>query len=328
MRLTLRASAKINLDLRIGARRPDGYHDLQTVLQTLDLHDTVTIESRRGPFALDGDAALMPLDETNLVWRAAAALWRAAGKSGDPRGVRVRVTKRIPSRAGLGGGSSDAAAALVGPEPSVAPSSHTRRLDAGRRDARIRRALLSRRRHGAWPGPRRAALSPGEPAATPCRHRAARLWSVHARRLPLAGRGPGVAALHRGSPELRHPGPCDPEGWRNDLEGPVERRHPAIGAIRRRLAAAGAELARMSGSGSAVFGLFATEPAAASRGCRPGARGPSGGADQDAPAKLGRKSPAGLTPRSRQACRPRRRSSTIKVLHGRGGPLQQVSFSL
>ena len=114
MRLTLRASAKINVDLRIGARRSDGYHDLQTVLQALDLHDTVTIESRRGPFALDGDAASMPLDESNLVWRAASALWRAAGKPGDPGGVRVRVTKRIPSRAGLGGGSSDAAAALVG----------------------------------------------------------------------------------------------------------------------------------------------------------------------------------------------------------------------
>src|SRR6185503_5695164 len=114
MRLTLRASAKINVDLRIGARRSDGYHDLQTVLQTLDLHDTVTIESRRGPFALDGNAASMPLDESNLVWRAASALWRAAGKPGDPRGLRVRVTKRIPSRAGLGGGSSDAAAALVG----------------------------------------------------------------------------------------------------------------------------------------------------------------------------------------------------------------------
>ena len=64
MRLTLRASAKINLDLRIGARRPDGYHDLSTVLQTLDLHDTVTLESRRGPLALDGDPALMPLDQT------------------------------------------------------------------------------------------------------------------------------------------------------------------------------------------------------------------------------------------------------------------------
>ena len=114
MRLTLRASAKINLDLRIGARRPDGYHDLSTVFQTLDLHDTLIVESRRGPFALDGDPSLMPLDSSNLAWRAAAALWQAAGKSGTARGARIRIVKRIPAQAGLGGGSSDAAAALVG----------------------------------------------------------------------------------------------------------------------------------------------------------------------------------------------------------------------
>ena len=114
MRLTLRASAKINLDLRVGARRPDGYHDLQTIFQTLDLHDTVTWSRGAARWRSRATRPLMPLDHTNLVWRAAAALWRAAGKSGEPRGVRVRVTKRIPAQAGLGGGSSDAAAALVG----------------------------------------------------------------------------------------------------------------------------------------------------------------------------------------------------------------------
>ena len=72
------------------------------------------VESRRGPFALDGDPSLMPLDPSNLVWRAAEALWQAAGKSGAARGARIRIVKRIPAQAGLGGGSSDAAAALVG----------------------------------------------------------------------------------------------------------------------------------------------------------------------------------------------------------------------
>src|SRR4029079_4602608 len=113
-RVRLRAHAKINLDLRILGVRPDGYHELRTIFQTIALHDVVTVESRRGAFELDGDAALMPLDRTNLAWRAADLLWRAAGKRGSPSGARIVIDKRIPSQAGLGGGSSDAAASLVG----------------------------------------------------------------------------------------------------------------------------------------------------------------------------------------------------------------------
>ena len=259
MRLTLRASAKINLDLRIGARRSDGYHDLQTVLQTLDLHDTVTIESRRGPFALDGDAALMPLDESNLVWRAASALWRAAGRPGDPRGVRVRVTKRIPSRAGLGGGSSDAAAALVGlsrvwrlpvtlanlmPVAASLGSDVPFFLVGGTalglgRGERLYPLVNRPRRHV-------VVALPGFGVSTPDAYR----WLAEDRTAHPAPLIPDPA-----------PSPIAPECV-NDLEGPVERRHHEIGAIRLRLAVAGAELARMSGSGSAVFGLFSSEQTA------------------------------------------------------------------
>ena len=293
MRLTLRASAKINLDLQVGTRRPDGYHDLQTLLQTLDLHDTVTIESRRGPFALDGDATLMPLDETNLVWRAAAALWRAAGKSGAPRGVHVRVTKRIPSRAGLGGGSSDAAAALAG-------LSRVWRLSTTLADLMPVAAMLGsdvpfflvggtalglgrgERLYPLTNLPRRhvVIVVPDFGVSTPDAYR----WLAEDR----------ASSAAPGSPNSE-PWTLEPGGWRNDLEGPVERRQPAVGVIRQRLSAAGAELARMSGSGSAVFGLFCERVRGSSRGCRSGARGPSGGSDQDAPAKPGRKSPARLT---------------------------------
>jgi 4-diphosphocytidyl-2-C-methyl-D-erythritol kinase len=274
MRLTLRASAKINLDLQVGARRPDGYHDLQTLLQTLDLHDTVTIESRRGPFALDGDAALMPLDETNLVWRAAAALWRAAGKSGDPRGVHVRVSKRIPPRAGLGGGSSDAAAALAG-------LSRVWRLSATLADLMPLAATLGSdvpfflvggtalglgRGERLYPlanRPRRHVVIavPDFGVSTPDAYR----WLAEDRASSVGPGSPDPApcpSMNSGHPEPAEGWPLHPGGWRNDLEGPVERRQPAVGVIRQRLAAAGAELARMSGSGSAVFGLFATESAA------------------------------------------------------------------
>ena len=255
MRLTLRASAKINVDLRIGARRSDGYHDLQTVLQTLDLHDTVTIESRRGPFALDGDAASMPLDESNLVWRAASALWRAAGKPGDPRGVRIRVTKRIPSRAGLGGGSSDAAAALVG-------LSRVWRLPVTLTTLMPVAASLGSDVPFFLVGGTALGLGRGE-RLYPLANRPRRHVVV-----ALPGFGVSTPNAYRWLAEDRLAQPPDParstiaqEGV-NDLEGPVERRHPEIGAIRLRLAAAGAELSRMSGSGSAVFGLFSSEQVA------------------------------------------------------------------
>ena len=108
----VRAHAKINLDLRVLGTRPDGFHELRTVFQAISLHDTVECVAREGPFALDCDVAGVPLDASNLVWRAADALWRAVRRDGPVRDVQVRLAKRIPLQAGLGGGSADAAATL------------------------------------------------------------------------------------------------------------------------------------------------------------------------------------------------------------------------
>jgi 4-diphosphocytidyl-2-C-methyl-D-erythritol kinase len=110
--MRVRAFAKINLSLRVLGTRADGYHELRTIFQSIALHDTLTIRSRRGPFHLACDDPSCPADEANLIWRAAARVWRAAGRRGAPRDVAVGLTKRIPLQAGLGGGSSDAAAAL------------------------------------------------------------------------------------------------------------------------------------------------------------------------------------------------------------------------
>jgi 4-diphosphocytidyl-2-C-methyl-D-erythritol kinase len=115
----VRAHAKINLSLRVLGRRADGYHDLRTVFQVLSLHDTLTFCERPGPFALEAASATspasdLPLDDRNLVWRAAEALWGRLGRPGRPSGVVARLDKRIPMKAGLGGGSADAAAAIVG----------------------------------------------------------------------------------------------------------------------------------------------------------------------------------------------------------------------
>ena len=111
--VVVRAFAKINLSLRLTGTRPDGFHELQTVLQAIDLADTLTCSARPGPFRLACRAAGVPRDRGNLVWRAADALWRAAGRDGDPRDAAIAITKRIPPQGGLGGGSSDAAAALL-----------------------------------------------------------------------------------------------------------------------------------------------------------------------------------------------------------------------
>jgi 4-diphosphocytidyl-2-C-methyl-D-erythritol kinase len=110
--LTLPAFAKINWSLRVIGRRPDGYHEIDTLLQTISLCDTIGITAtEENRIVLSCDDRSLPADERNLVWRAAAALQvRCATK----RGARIHLEKRIPVHAGLGGGSSDAAVALLG----------------------------------------------------------------------------------------------------------------------------------------------------------------------------------------------------------------------
>ena len=108
----VRAFAKINLSLRVLGIRADGYHELRTIFQTIALHDTLTIRARRGPFVLRCDDPSCPADQTNLVWRAADAVWAASRRRGPLRDLEISLVKRIPMQAGLGGGSSDAAATL------------------------------------------------------------------------------------------------------------------------------------------------------------------------------------------------------------------------
>ena len=112
--ITLRAFAKINLSLRVAHGPREGFHDVQTILQAISLCDRVTCETRRGPFEIRCDMAGVPTDRTNLVWKAAQLLWEAAARGGEPRDAVVTLRKKIPMKAGLGGGSSNAAATLLG----------------------------------------------------------------------------------------------------------------------------------------------------------------------------------------------------------------------
>lgn len=122
--LCLKAHAKINWTLDIVGRREDGYHLMDMLMQTVDLYDTLWLEeapaltlesvgqARESAYAGDAlDASAVPFDERNLVYRAATLLQKSCGVS---TGARIRLQKRIPSGAGMGGGSADAAAALVG----------------------------------------------------------------------------------------------------------------------------------------------------------------------------------------------------------------------
>lgn len=109
--ITVTAPAKINLFLEVLGKRPDGYHELETVMQEIDLADTLTLETTGGGMELTCSEPGVPCDESNLVWKAVRLFQEETGVRG---GVKAHLVKRIPVAAGLGGGSSDAAAALKG----------------------------------------------------------------------------------------------------------------------------------------------------------------------------------------------------------------------
>ena len=105
------AFAKVNLTLDVLGKREDGYHDLKGVMQAISIRDDIEIDVGTGkPWVLKCDREDIPCDQRNLAWKAAQVYFQTIGK--DPDGLEIRITKRIPSQAGLGGGSADAAAVL------------------------------------------------------------------------------------------------------------------------------------------------------------------------------------------------------------------------
>lgn len=257
-RLRIRALAKVNLSLRVLGIRPDGYHELRTTFQSLALHDTLTLTPARGVLSLTCDDPACPADASNLVWVAAERLWRADGRRGRPSGVSIALAKRIPMQAGLGGGSSDAAAALralslfwrVRLGPPVLRSI-ARQLGAdvsffleggtalGVDRGDVLYPLLDR------PPASVVLVAPGFGVST------------------LDAYGWWDAANADGS-RPRPSWPVSPESGErgNDLEAPVVAHHREIGRIVKRLTSLGSQQAAMSGSGSVIFGLFSSESVA------------------------------------------------------------------
>jgi 4-diphosphocytidyl-2-C-methyl-D-erythritol kinase len=258
-----KAHAKVNLDLRVLGTRADGFHELRTVFQAIELHDTLTCVERPGPFTIKCRTPGVPLDQANIVWKAAAALWTALGRLGPLCDTVVTIEKVIPVQSGLGGGSADAVAALhaLGRLWGGAPVTLLREVAAAvGADVAF---FLS--------GGTALGLGRGEeiyplvdlPAHTivivrpPFGVSTAEAYAWYDEDRTAGLREPRELQM------LPVPWPTRAAQMINDLEPPVVRRHPEIGALRTTLREAGAVAAAMSGSGSAVFGLFRSRAAAA-----------------------------------------------------------------
>lgn len=261
--MTVRAFAKINLSLRVRAKRPDGFHEVQTILQAIDLSDRLICRARRGSFQIQCSAPGVPVDRTNLVWRAAERLWDAAGRDGEPKDAVITLEKNIPMQAGLGGGSSDAASALVALRTIW-------KLKVADDDLFTIAARLGSDVPYFFVGGTALGLGRGEqlyPLAD-----LPRWWAV----LIIPPFGILTADAYEWLDQLRARTAAAaeprylPDTWlgkivplANDFERPVIERHPVIGQLIGELTQLGAVLSAMSGSGSTVFGIFTSSRAAA-----------------------------------------------------------------
>jgi 4-diphosphocytidyl-2-C-methyl-D-erythritol kinase len=265
--LRLRAFAKVNLHLHVTGKRSDGYHELRTIFQTISLHDTLDISVAPGSsfetfMTCSFDLLVSP---DNLVLRAINAIVPEIGFKGS---VRVHLDKLIPIARGLGGGSSDAAAALIGmlrltnaklPLPRLMEIAASLGADVpfflfgGR-------ALAVNRGDEIYPlddGPKRTivVVSPKDIGVST---KDAYEWlSTELTRLSKPNRIWEFCALCWSRQETLS----------NDFEGPVFSRHPRLREIRDGLLKRGAANAALAGSGSAVFGVF-RNPAQARRAAR------------------------------------------------------------
>jgi 4-diphosphocytidyl-2-C-methyl-D-erythritol kinase len=253
-RALVRALAKINLELRVLGRRPDGYHELRTIFHTISLADSIEMAftpARRTMIELDDDLHIAD----NLVTRAARAAMDAMRITGH---VEMRLKKRIPMGAGLGGGSSDAAAVLLA-LPALAgrslPIERLRELGA-ELGSDVPFFLLGGAAVGIGRGTELFPLPDGKPLrgvlVSPGIHiSTAEAYAQLDSRLTTESQQNKMVTFQSRVWDGGVSGAAC-----NDFETVAVERHGCIGAIKRRLLRAGATIALMTGSGSAVFGLF------------------------------------------------------------------------
>lgn len=268
----VRAQAKINLFLRVGGRNTDGYHDLLTLFQRIDLADDVVVRVETATREVRCSGPVLPAQglgpaEQNLAYRAAAAY---AEHAGWPDGFDIEITKRIPVGGGLGGGSADAAATLraldtLAPRPVGEEALFQIARTLGADVAFLTTSLVT-----SVAGGRGDLLYPSE-LPRPLSPRNVVLL------IPPFSVATGDAYGWLDSDRPNAPDPAfrmtstgDPwdvveraaAKYGNDFEAPVEKRHPELADWRLRLDQLGARIARLSGSGSTVFGVFDGRPPA------------------------------------------------------------------
>ncbi|MBX3350487.1 MAG: 4-(cytidine 5'-diphospho)-2-C-methyl-D-erythritol kinase [Nitrospira sp.] len=257
------APAKINLVLRILDRRTDGYHNLWSLMQTVQVEDEITLAltGAHSGVTLRCDEPSLKTDDSNLVSRAAMAVMEQSGRTG---GLDITLAKRIPMGAGLGGGSSDAAATIIGlnqlfslgwSAEQMAHIGQTLGSDvsffffapsatvAGRGEQVAPIRIKGMR----WV----VLVNPGFPVETK--------WAYQ----QLTANRAGVVPLSQSHAMLEQ---ASELGWEqvleaaeNDFEGPVFKAYPLLQEIKHRLLALEADVALLSGSGATVFGVFRDE---------------------------------------------------------------------
>lgn len=258
-KIVLKSPAKVNLFLKVLGKRPDGYHRIETVFERIALCDRIVLRKRKSGIEVKADTKDLPAGGDNLAYKAAALLFE---KTGSPGGVAIEIRKSIPISAGLGGGSSNAAAVLLGLNKLY---DFGLGLDGLLEPARKLGADVAFFVHncpfakGAWRGD----------VVTPVKTRL-RLWHVLV--MPPFGlstkdvyeslehypteEGPDLETM------LNTLGDGDLTGLSglsyNSLEKVALARHPEIGRVKEELINLGALAALVSGSGPAVFGLTKT----------------------------------------------------------------------
>jgi 4-diphosphocytidyl-2-C-methyl-D-erythritol kinase len=257
--LMLRAPAKINLYLAVTGRRPDGYHDIVSLMVCVGLYDTLRVDLGVRGLAVVCGASDVPQDDTNLAVRAARAFFESVGR---PANAEIQIQKRIPVGAGLGGGSSDAASVLAGLNrhfgfPLEAPVLGRLALELG---TDVPFFLSGRPALATGRGERLSAYHGLGPMTVlivfpgVCVH-TAKVYRHLNLRLTTCEKKPKAFALKDQTFDAgRHL--C------NDLEPAAARLYPVILEAKSALLAQGAAGASMTGSGSAVFGVFEDTQAA------------------------------------------------------------------
>ena len=251
----IQSYAKINWTLDVLFKREDGYHELRTIYQTVSLHDELSFSETSGVIKIHCDDSRVPCDSTNLAYKAALALREVTGTS---KGARIEIEKKIPVAAGLGGGSSNAAATLlvlIKLWQIEIDESELIRI-AARLGSDVPFFLIGGTALGVGRGEEvypfeqihcehLLLVNPGFAVSTrDAYEKLSRLTTSEA-----ASIIPFTLLAAKGISEL-------PLVARNDLEEPVLAAHPEIAEVKLRLLSLGARHALMSGSGATVFGVF------------------------------------------------------------------------